>query len=668
MNDDNSGRNQWLLWYIAFAVIGILLARGFWADYRASEPLPYSAFLQQLDAGNVRQVDIVGNEIRGILKEPVNGKTDFTTTRVDNTLAEQLASHDVEFTGIVQNTFLSDILGWIIPTAVFFGIWMFLMRRMAKQSGMGDGSGGFLSIGKNRAKVYVEKDIKVTFDDVAGVDEAKEELQEVVGFLKDPAKYGRLGGRIPHGILLVGPPGTGKTLLAKAVAGEAGVPFFSINGSEFVEMFVGVGAARVRDLFEQARKQAPAIIFIDEIDALGKARGAYGIGGHDEKEQTLNQLLAELDGFDSRSGLVLLGATNRPEILDPALLRAGRFDRQILVDRPDKAGRIQILRVHLKKIKLGDDINVDQISALTPGFSGADLANLVNEAAILATRRKLDAVMLEDFTGAIERMIAGLEKKNRLINPKEREIVAWHEMGHALVSLALPGSETVHKVSIIPRGIGSLGYTINRPTEDRYLMTKQELENKMAVLLGGRAAESLHFAEVTTGASDDLVKATEIARSMVTRYGMSEKLGQIAYESTRNVFLAQTGEIQQENRNYSDETARDIDNEVRRLLQQAFDRATAILKDRAEALKTGALALLEQETLTEEEVLAISQGRSWRLLPYDPDTGKAETGQSGQGGGQTGDEDEATPSGKSGEKREKPTEKNQPATGENDHL
>ena len=621
MNDDNSRRNQWLLWYIAFAVIGVLLARGFWAGYNPAEPLPYSTFLQQLDAGNVKQVDIVGDQIRGVLKEPVNGKTDFTTTRVDNMLAEQLAAHNVEFTGIIQSTFLSDILGWIIPTAIFFGVWMFLMRRMANQSGMG-GSGGFLSIGKSRAKVYVEKDIKVTFDDVAGVDEAKEELQEVVGFLKDPAKYGRLGGRIPHGILLVGPPGTGKTLLARAVAGEAGVPFFSINGSEFVEMFVGVGAARVRDLFEQARKQAPAIIFIDEIDALGKARGAYGVGGHDEKEQTLNQLLAELDGLDSKSGLVLLGATNRPEILDPALLRAGRFDRQILVDRPDKAGRVQILRVHLKKIRLGDDINVDQIAALTPGFSGADLANLVNEAAILATRRKHEAVMLEDFTGAVERMIAGLEKKNRLINPKEREIVAYHEMGHALVSLALPGSETVHKVSIIPRGIGALGYTINRPTEDRYLMTKQELENKMAVLLGGRAAEALHFHEVTTGAADDLVKATEIARSMVTRYGMSKKLGQIAYESTRNVFLAQAGEIQQENRNYSDETARDIDDEVRQLLQQAFERATGILGEHADALQTGAKALLEQETLTEDEVFAIFEGRSWRLLAYDPDAGK----------------------------------------------
>lgn len=621
MNDNSTQRNQWFVWYIAFAIIGVLLARGFWADYNTVEPLPYSTFLQQLDAGNVQKVDIVGDQIKGVLKEPLNGKKDFSTTRVDNTLAEQLAEHDVQFTGIIESTFLRDILGWIIPTAIFFGIWMFLMRRMANQAGMGGGSGGFMSIGKSRAKIYVEKDIKVTFDDVAGVDEAKEELQEVVGFLKNPKTYGRLGGRIPHGILLVGPPGTGKTLLARAVAGEAGVPFFSINGSEFVEMFVGVGAARVRDLFEQARKQAPAIIFIDEIDALGKARGAYGVGGHDEKEQTLNQLLAELDGFDSTSGLVLLGATNRPEILDPALLRAGRFDRQILVDRPDKTGRIQILRVHLRKIKLGDDINVDQIAALTPGFSGADLANLVNEAAILATRRKHDAVMLEDFTGAIERMIAGLEKKNRLINPKEREIVAWHEMGHALVSLALPGAETVHKVSIIPRGIGSLGYTINRPTEDRYLMTQPELENKMAVLLGGRAAEALHFGEVTTGASDDLVRATEIARSMVTRYGMSKKLGQIAYETTRNVFLAQAGEIQQENRNYSDETARDIDNEVRQIIREAFEKATAILTEKYDALQTGAKALLDQETLSEDEVIAIFEGKQFRLLAWDPDAG-----------------------------------------------
>ena len=621
MNDDTSQRNRWLMWYVVFAVIGILLARGFWADYQPSEPLPYSTFLQQLNDGNVEQVEVVGNEIRGILREPVNGKTEFSTTRVDNALADQLAAHDVRFTGVVQNTFLSDILGWIIPT-------------------------GFLSIGKSRAKVYVEKDIKVTFDDVAGVDEAKEELQEVVGFLRDPKKYGRLGGRIPHGILLVGPPGTGKTLLAKAVAGEAGVPFFSINGSEFVEMFVGVGAARVRDLFEQARKQAPAIIFIDEIDALGKARGAYGIGGHDEKEQTLNQLLAELDGFDSSSGLVLLGATNRPEILDPALLRAGRFDRQILVDRPDKTGRVQILRVHLKKIRLGNDIDVEKIAALTPGFSGADLANLGNEAAILATRRQHNAVMLDDFTGAIERMVAGLEKKNRLINPKEREIVAWHEMGHALVSLALPGSETVHKVSIIPRGIGSLGYTINRPTEDRYLMTQQELENKMAVLLGGRAAEALQFSEVTTGASDDLVRATEIARSMVTRYGMSDKLGQIAYETTRNVFLAQAGEIQQESRNYSDETARVIDSEIRRLLQQAFERATGILKERYQALQTGASALLEQETLTEAEVLAISQGRDWRkVAKHAAQTGGATADKTGGKAGKGNGSDTGSPTG-----------------------
>ena len=395
-----------------------------------------------------------------------------------------------------------------------------------------------MSIGKSKAKIYVESNTGITFADVAGVDEAKDELREVVDFLKNPEEYGRLGGRMPKGVLLVGPPGTGKTLLAKAVAGEAKVPFFSISGSEFVEMFVGVGAARVRDLFEQARAKAPAIIFIDELDALGRARGAAGFaGGHDEKEQTLNQLLVELDGFDLSKGLVLLAATNRPEILDPALLRAGRFDRQVLVDRPDKKGRIQILEVYLKKAKLGPDVDPEKVAALTPGFTGADLANLVNEAALLATRRGGDAVTMADFNNAVERIVAGLEKRNRLLNPKEREIVAYHEMGHALVALALPGVDVVHKVSIIPRGIGALGYTIQRPTEDRFLMTRAELENKMAVLLGGRAAELLVFDHFSTGAADDLRRVTDIARSMVTRYGMSEALGSVAYDREPGTFL-----------------------------------------------------------------------------------------------------------------------------------
>lgn len=607
--------NQWIRWYIVFAVIGILLLRGLFADMNTTETLAYSEFLQQLEANNVQEVQVVGTEIRGILKTPgADGKTHFVTTRVDNSLADLLASHKIKFTGVIESTFLRDVLGWIIPTIIFFGIWMFIMRKMAEKGGMG---GGFLSIGKSNAKVYVEKDIRITFDDVAGVDEAKEELKEVIGFLRNPQIYGRLGGRAPHGILLVGPPGTGKTLLAKAVAGEANVPFFSINGSEFVEMFVGVGAARVRDLFEQARQQAPAIIFVDEIDALGKARGAYGLGGHDEKEQTLNQFLAELDGFDSTTGLVLLAATNRPEILDPALLRAGRFDRQILVDRPDKAGRVQILNVHLRKITLDRQTDVSQIAALTPGFSGADLANLVNEAALLATRKGHEAVNLEDFTGAVERIVAGLEKKNRLINPHEREVVAYHEMGHAIVGIILPGGDSVHKVSIIPRGIGSLGYTISRPTEDRYLMSQQELENKMAILMGGRAAEALHFGAVTTGASDDLVKATEIARSMVTRYGMSKKMGQVVYETTRNTFLSRPGDFNAESRNYSETTAREIDDEVHEIVNRAFARATEILTMKNSALRAGAEALLEKETLNEEEVTHIVRGETSPLSQQD---------------------------------------------------
>jgi len=468
--------------------------------------------------------------------------------------------------------------------------------------------GGLMSIGKSRAKVFVEKETKVTFDDVAGVDEAKEELVEIINFLKNPADYGRLGGRAPKGILLVGPPGTGKTLLARAVAGEAGVPFFSISGSEFVEMFVGVGAARVRDLFEQARQMAPAIIFIDELDALGRARGAYGSfgGGHDEKEQTLNQLLSELDGFDPSSGIVLLAATNRPEILDPALLRAGRFDRQVLVDRPDKLGREQILAVHVKKVKLHSDVKLDQVAALTPGFSGADLANLINEAALLATRRAGDAVTMADVNNAIERIVAGLEKRNRLLNQDERRVVAFHELGHAMVALALPGTDEVHKVSIIPRGVGALGYTIQRPTEDRFLMTRAELLNKMAILLGGRAAEQVVFNEVSTGAADDLVRATDIARAMVLRYGMSEALGNVAYDREQSAFL-QPNMMLPQNRNYSEETANKIDTAVRVLVDQALERAVNILKNNRALLDRTAEALLKTETLNQPEIAQLKQ-------------------------------------------------------------
>jgi cell division protease FtsH len=469
--------------------------------------------------------------------------------------------------------------------------------------------GGLMSIGKSKAKVYVESDTKVSFDDVAGVDEAKAELQETVAFLKTPKTYGRLGARIPKGVLLVGPPGTGKTLLARAVAGEAGVPFFSISGSEFVEMFVGVGAARVRDLFLQARAKAPCIIFIDELDALGRARGAFpGMGGHDEKEQTLNQLLVELDGFDpGAEGMVLLAATNRPEILDPALLRAGRFDRQVLVDRPDRAGRVQILRVHLKRVETDPAIDVDAIASLTPGFTGADLANLVNEAALLATRRRGEAVTSRDFTEAFERTVAGLEKRNRLINPHEREVVAHHEMGHALVATKLSGSDPVHKVSIIPRGIGSLGYTIQRPTEDRYLMTLEELENKMAVLLGGRAAEVLIFGKLSTGAADDLNKATDIARSIVMRYGMSAALGEMTYDREPALFMpgAYTPGSKQD---YSEKTAREIDCAVRELVASASKLARHVLEAHRSILKAGAARLLKSETLSADELREIVAG------------------------------------------------------------
>ncbi|MBX5089116.1 ATP-dependent zinc metalloprotease FtsH [Rhizobium lentis] len=564
--------------------------------------ISYSQFETDLRDGKVAEVAVSDNFIQGRYKEPQNGRAFFLTTRVEPSLAQQLQSHGVIVTGQIESTFLRDLLSWLIPVALFVGIWMFVLRRMG--GGIG---GGLMQIGKSKARIYVQSDTGVTLKDVAGVDEAKEELKEIVDFLKDPAGYGRLGGRMPKGVLLVGPPGTGKTLLARAVAGEAGVPFFSISGSEFVEMFVGVGAARVRDLFEQARAKAPAIIFIDELDALGRARGIGPMaGGHDEKEQTLNQLLVELDGFDSSTGLVLLAATNRPEILDPALLRAGRFDRQVLVDRPDKAGRIEILNVHLKKSKLAPDVDIEQIAALTPGFTGADLANLANEATLLATRRKADAVSMEDFNDAVERIVAGLEKRNRLLNPKEREIVAHHEMGHALVAMALPGVDPVHKVSIIPRGIGALGYTIQRPTEDRFLMTREELENKMAVLLGGRAAEWIIYGRLSTGAADDLVKVTDIARAMVTRYGMTEKLGHVALEKDRRSFLATDQPFYgPQEHEYSDETAAAVDEEVRRIVDATFGRAVELLRKRKSMLERAARLLLEKETLNETDLRSL---------------------------------------------------------------
>lgn len=578
--------------YIIVAALGVILLHRTWSSSQQVEPLAYSEFTQLVQQGKVEEVVVSPDSVRGTLKEPnQQGRRHFVTVPVNPEIAAELQKHNVKFSGRIESNWLPTLLSWVIPVALFFGVWLFVIRRLAAKGG----ASGFMSIGKSNAKVYVEDDTKTKFGDVAGVDEAKEELQEVVAFLKDPEAYGRLGARMPKGVLLVGPPGTGKTLLAKAVAGEAGVPFFSISGSQFVEMFVGVGAARVRDLFEQARTKAPAIVFIDELDALGRARGGkHAVGGHDEKEQTLNQLLVELDGFDPSSGVVLLGATNRPEVLDPALLRAGRFDRQVLVDRPDRLGRKAILDVHAKKVVLDKGMTIDDIAALTPGFTGADLANLVNEAALIATRRKADSVTLSDFNTAIERIIAGLEKRNRLLSQKERRIVSYHEMGHALVAAALPGADPVHKVSIIPRGLGALGYTIQRPAEDRFLMTREDLENRMAVLLAGRAAEAIVFRHLSTGASDDLTKATDIARNMVLRYGMVGDFGHAAYPVDEGPgFLGSSGA----NRQLSEETAREVDLAVRALLDRAFQRAKDILLAHPDVLEEAAQRLLRDETL-----------------------------------------------------------------------
>jgi cell division protease FtsH len=589
--------------YVLLAAAGVLMLQSWWIRSQAVETIPYSRFQKLVREDKVARVVVSQGRIQGEYTEEIEGKRRFVTDRVERDLAQELDEHGVEYAGRLESEAVPLILSWVVPIAIFFGIWVFIGRRMAKQLGGGAG-GGLMSIGKSKAKVYVETDTKVTFADVAGVEESKEELKEIVSFLKDPKIHGRLGARMPKGVLLVGPPGTGKTLLAKAVAGEAGVPFFSISGSEFVEMFVGVGAARVRDLFEQARARAPAIIFIDELDALGRARAAVpGMGGgHDEKEQTLNQLLVELDGFDPQVGIVLLAATNRPEILDPALLRAGRFDRQVLVDRPDRGGRTAILAVHTRTVKLAPSVKLEQVAALTPGFTGADLANLVNEAALVATRRGAEEVAMDDFNVAVERIVAGLEKKNRLLNPMEREIVAHHEMGHAIVAAAIPGCDPVHKISIIPRGIGALGYTIQRPTEDRYLMTREELENKMAVLLGGRAAEHVVYGHLSTGAADDLSKTTDVARNMVTRFGMGGALGPVTYESEPNSFL---GQMTGTRRLYAEETAREIDVAVRDIVQAAFERARGVLARNRALLDESARDLLAKETLAEGELAAV---------------------------------------------------------------
>ena len=559
------------------------------------ETIPYSQFKQNLVAGNVTKLIIGPEHINGTLKGKDNKREqDFTTIRVDDpNLVKELDEHKVGYSGLYESKLIGIILSWVIPLGIMFLIWRYAMKKMGP--GM-----GVMSFGKSKAKLFAENETMVTFADVAGIDEAKEELQEVVEFLKNPAKFQKLGGRIPKGVLLVGPPGTGKTLLAKAVAGEAKVPFFSISGSEFVEMFVGVGASRVRDLFSQAASQAPCIIFIDELDALGKARGVNAFGGNDEREQTLNQLLVEMDGFESNKGVIIMSATNRPEILDPALLRPGRFDRQVLLDRPDINGREAILKIHSRKVLLGPDVDLRKIAGLVPGFAGADLANLVNEAALLAARKNKETVGAAEFDAAIDRVVGGLEKKNRVMNPQEKEIVAFHESGHAIVAESVEHADPVHKISIIPRGIAALGYTQQQPTEDRYLMTRPELLDRLAVLLGGRVAEELVFGEISTGAQNDLQRATAIARSMVAEYGMSDRLGLVTYESPRQpLFLP---ENYTPNKTYSETMATQIDQEISSVMEQTHQRVRNILSERRKVLDNLAHLLSEKEIVQGEEL------------------------------------------------------------------
>ncbi len=566
--------------------------------------MPYSDFKKSLRDGKIAEVALTGETIRGSVRETdAQGKETlrpFVTIRVsDPDLVRELESKNVKFTGVIQSTWLKDLFFvWILPIGLLWIAWRFIFKKV----GPGQGMLSLGGMGRNRAKIYAQSEIGVTFNDVAGVDEAKAELQEVVEFLKTPKKFQLLGGRIPKGVLLVGPPGTGKTMLAKAVAGEAGVPFFSVSGSEFVEMFVGLGAARVRDLFAQAQEKAPCIIFVDELDALGKARGANPLGGHDEREQTLNQLLVEMDGFDPKKGVIIMAATNRPEILDPALLRPGRFDRQVLVDRPDIQGREAILKVHAKGVKLAPEVDLKVLAARTPGFVGADLANLINEGALLAARKNKPQVEMADLEEAIDRVVAGLEKKARVMSPKERERVAYHEAGHALVAASVPTGDAVHKISIIPRGIAALGYTLQLPTEDRYLLTRSELLDRLAVLLGGRAAEQLTYGEVSTGAQNDLQRAADIARRMVKEYGMSDRLGAVAFEPERRPIFLPGGDGLGGGRAYSEETAREIDVEVKRIVDETETRVKDLLTKRDRDLKAIAQRLLEKEVLEGEEL------------------------------------------------------------------
>ncbi len=619
-------KTQFSLIYLLIAVLVLSLVQSWLLAPRTIE-IPMSKFLALVREGKVERVSVTDREIRGTLKPgalpaPQPGPSDkvrslvgaaepvptFTTTRIpgieDSALVKELEQYKVEFSGRVESTFWRDFLfGWIVPLALMVGLWMFVMRRM------GGGPTQALSFGRSRAKIYDRKELKTTFADVAGVDEAKAELMEVVDFLKNPKKYQRLGGRIPKGVLLVGPPGTGKTLLARAVAGEADVPFFFLSGSEFVEMFVGVGAARVRDLFEQAKDKAPCIVFIDELDAIGKTRaGATGFaGGHDEREQTLNQLLAEMDGFDSSKGVIIMAATNRPEVLDAALLRAGRFDRQVVVDKPDVRGREAILQVHARNVILAPSVDLRVLAARTPGMAGADLANIINESALLAARKGKDAVDMADLDEAVDRVIGGLERKSRVLSEKERDIVAHHEIGHALVASSLPQADPVHKVTIIPRGVGALGATYQLPLEDRYLLTRSELEDRIAVLLGGRVAEEVVYGEISTGAHNDLERATEMARLMVTQYGMSPELGPMTFGGGQQALFLRGSGLPQE-REYSDDTARSIDSETRAIIDKIYDRVRGLITDRKPVLLAAAAELKAKETLEGDRLRQLLAG------------------------------------------------------------
>ena len=587
------------MWYVLGFLVLLALGQAFLYSIQSRNTVSYSDFKNRVREGRVQEVFVGEDRVRGLLKGTSDPRTrSFTAVRIeDPKLLEDLERYGVKYTGEVTSRWVGEVLSWVIPLIFLVALWSFFFRRM------GGAEGGVMSFARSRAKIYADDDVKVRFSDVAGVDEAEEELREIVEFLKNPKKYTSIGGRIPKGVLLVGPPGTGKTLLARAVAGEAKVPFFSLSGSEFVEMFVGVGAARVRDLFAQAVNKAPCIVFIDELDALGKVRIQTPMGSHEEREQTLNQLLAEMDGFDARKGVIIMGATNRPEVLDPALLRPGRFDRQVLVDKPDVRGREDILRIHVKNVKISNNVDLKVIAARTAAFAGADLANLVNEAALLAARRDKTAVEMKDFDEAIDRVIAGLEKK-RVMSDKERRIVAYHESGHAIVATVLPGLDPVHKISIVQRGFGALGYTMQLPLEDRYLMTRTDLHSQLAVLLGGRSAEEIAFGEISTGAQNDLQRATDIARSMVTEFGMSDALGAVNYNGhKRGMFLESP--FMQERGNYAEDTAQKIDAEVKRILTEAHEEARRVLRGRRDVLDELSRRLLQKEVVESEELLAI---------------------------------------------------------------